>query len=90
MYLCTVERPDSWVIHRVMHIIHNESLRGERNLNRNFTRIMSLILAICLIGGVVVSIFAVWPVLLPILLVAGGAGYLIWRRRRGDRGKKRN
>jgi hypothetical protein len=50
---------------------------------------MSLVLAICLISGVVIGIFAVWPLLLPILAAVGIAVFLIWRHKRKGRGIKR-
>ena len=61
---------------------------GVYGLQKNFTRFMALFLAICLIAGAMFAIFAVLPVLLPFMLAAGVAAYLIWRFRRGKRKKK--
>jgi len=48
---------------------------------------MALIISICMIAGIAVGIFVVWPLLLPLIIVAGVAVYFYYRYSRGKRGK---
>jgi len=54
---------------------------------RNYTRILAIIVAISMIGGIAVSLFIMWPLLLPFLLVAGAAVFVYFRFFRGKAGK---
>ncbi|MCL2060172.1 MAG: hypothetical protein FWH01_14160 [Oscillospiraceae bacterium] len=45
-----------------------------------------MVIAICMLAGVMVGIFVVIPLLVPFLLAAGVAAFLLYRYKRGKRG----
>ena len=55
---------------------------------KNHTRIIALIVTICMLAGIAVGIFVIWPPLLPILFIAGVLIYLLFRYTRGKRGNR--
>ena len=52
-----------------------------------YTKIISVVLAICLLASVAAGIFIALPMLLPFLAAACIAGYFIYRLARGKRAK---
>ena len=55
---------------------------------KNYTRILALIVAMCMLAGVMVGIFVVAPLLLPFMLLAGAAAFVYYRYVRRQRGKR--
>ena len=55
-------------------------------MQKKFTRIMSLFLAVSMFAGIALGLFAIWPPLLLVLLAVVAIIIFIWRYRRNSRG----